>query len=78
MPAPKDVSTLQSFLGSVQFYAKFLPFHFSTNAVPLYKLQRNDVSWKWGSVEAKAFNNLKKFSPPIPYWFTSIVRFLWG
>jgi len=24
MPAPHDVSTLRSFLGSVQFYAKFL------------------------------------------------------
>ena len=33
---------------------------FSTDAAPLYKLLRNDVSWKWGSVEAKAFNKLKE------------------
>ena len=60
MPAPKDVSTLRSFFGSVQFYAKFLPSGFSTNAAPLYKLLKNDISWKWGSVETKAFNKLKE------------------
>ena len=60
MPAPKDVSTLRSFLGSVQFYGKFLPSCFSTDAAPLYKLLRRDVSWKWGPTEAKAFNTLKE------------------
>ena len=40
MPAPHDVSTLRSFLGSVQFYAKFLPPTFASVAEPLYRLTR--------------------------------------
>ena len=60
MPAPKDVSTLRSFLGSVQFYAKFLPPSFSTDAVPLYKLLHKDVLWNWGSDESQAFQKLKE------------------
>ena len=60
MPVPKDVSTLRSFLGSVQFYAKFLPPSFSTDAAPLYKLLQKDVLWKWGSDKSQAFPNLKK------------------
>ena len=61
MPAFKDVSTLQFFLGSVQLYTKFLPSCFSTDDAPFYKLLQNDVFRKWGSVEAKAFNKLKEF-----------------
>ena len=48
------------FFGSVQFYAKFFPSCFSTNVAPFYKLLGNVVFWKWGSVEAKAFNKLKE------------------
>ena len=40
MPALKDVSSLKSFLGSVQFYTKFLPSTYATEAEPLYQLTR--------------------------------------
>ena len=36
MPAPSDVTSLKSFLGSVQFYAKFLLPSYATEAEPLY------------------------------------------
>ena len=61
MPAPKNVPGLRSFLGSVQFYGKFLPPEFSTVAAPLYLLLRNGVEWKWGHEQQSAFDKLKHF-----------------
>ena len=59
MPAPTDVSSLKSFLGSVQFYGKFIP-NLSTIAEPLYKLTKKASTWKWGAEEQSAFDQLKK------------------
>ena len=59
MPPPKDVSTLRSFLGSVQFYSKFIP-NMSTLAAPLTRLTRKDVKWDWSSNEQQAFEGLRK------------------
>ena len=58
--APKDVSSLKSFLGSVQFYAKFLPSTYATEAEPLYQLTQKQVDWLWGPQVKKAFQYLKK------------------
>jgi len=60
MPAPHDVSTLHSFLGSVQFYAKFLPPMFASVAEPLCRLTRKGHWWAWGSEEEAAFRRLKE------------------
>jgi len=60
MPAPHDVSTLRSFLGSVQFYAKFLPPTFASVAEPLYSLTRKGHRLAWGSEEEAAFRRLKE------------------
>ena len=59
MLEPTDVSTLRSFLGSVQFYSKFLPPSFSTTAAPLYRLLRDKVAWKWTELEKSALEELK-------------------
>ena len=58
MPPPKDISSLRAFLGSVQFYGKFLP-HLATEAEPLHHLTKKNVDWKWGKKEEKVFNRLK-------------------
>jgi len=58
MPAPTDVKTLHSFLGSIQFYNKFLP-DLSTIAAPLHQLLKKGEPWHWGSAENTAFNRLK-------------------
>jgi len=60
MPVPHDVSTLRSFLGSVQFYAKFLPPTFASVAEPLWRLTRKGHRWAWGSEEEAAFCRLKE------------------
>nr|KAG5704297.1 hypothetical protein BaRGS_012606 [Batillaria attramentaria] len=58
MPPPTDVSSLKSFLGSVQFYGKFIP-NLATMAEPLYRLTKKASSWKWGEEEQAAFEQLK-------------------
>ena len=60
MPAPHDVFTLRSFLGSVQFHAKFLPPTFASVAEPLYRLTRKGHRWTWGSEKEAAFRRLKE------------------
>ena len=60
MPTPKNISTLKSFLASVQFYSKFLPPYFSEITEPLYKLTRKGQQWKWGEVEATSFKKIKR------------------
>ena len=58
MPPPETVSGLRSFLGSVQFYGKFLP-NLATVTAPLHHLTKKDVPWKWGIEEQAAFQELK-------------------
>jgi transposase InsO family protein len=58
MPPPTDVSSLRSFLGSVQFYSKFLP-NLSTLTEPLIRLTRKDTPWTWGKEQHDAFRQLK-------------------
>ena len=60
IPPPMDVSSLKSFLGSVQFYAKFLPPNLSTIAEPLYSLTKKKVLWEWKEEQQTAFERLKK------------------
>jgi len=59
MPRPKDVPSLKSFLGSVQFYSKFIP-NLSTLTEPLHKLTRRDVPWRWKAEQEAAFEQLKQ------------------
>ena len=58
MPPPKDVPILCSFLGSVQFYSKFIP-NLSSHTEPLTRLTRKDTLWRWGAKEQTEFQELK-------------------
>src|SRR5258706_9184654 len=58
-PTPMKVKEVQSFLGFVNFYWKFI-CDFSDVAHPLYALTRKTQQWVWGSPEQEAFNALKK------------------
>ena len=58
-PVPKDVSQLQSFLGLVNYYAKFLP-NLSSALAPLNQLLQKSRKWSWGSSQAKAFQAAKE------------------
>ena len=58
MPPPESVSGFRSFLGSVQFYGKFLP-NLATVTEPLHRLTKKEVPWKWDREEQAAFQKLK-------------------
>ena len=58
-PAPTNETELKSFLGLVNYYAKFLP-NLATVLAPLYHLLRKDVKWKWKSEQEAAFEEVKK------------------
>ena len=59
MPTPTNVSSLRSFLGSVQFYGKFIS-NLSTLTEPLNKLTRKGVKWEWNKEQDLAFETLKQ------------------
>src|SRR5258708_23963220 len=56
---PMKVKEVQSFLGFVNFYWKFI-HDFSNIACPLYALTHKTQQWVWGSPEQEAFDALKK------------------
>src|SRR5258708_7117381 len=58
-PTPMKVKEVQSFLGFVNFYWKFI-HDFSDITRPLYALTRKTQWWVWGSPKQKAFDALKK------------------
>ena len=55
---PKCRKQVSSFLGLINFLAKFVP-NLSSEAAPLRNLLRKDVEWIWGELEQKTFDNLK-------------------
>ena len=57
--APKDVSGLRSFLGSVGYYRKFIP-NFSKIANPLFQLLKKDVPFVWDKNCQSSFEDLKE------------------
>lgn len=59
MPEPTNLTELRSFLGTVNFYCKFIIGMHRLRA-PLDILLRKDVAWQWTKTEQNAFNQLKK------------------
>ena len=64
-PIPQNPSEVRSFLGSAQFCAKFIP-GFSTISSPLWDLTSTGKSWKWGTKEEEAFEQIKKLLTNAP------------
>ena len=59
MPPLEHVGALRSYMGSVQFYAKFLLPNLSAITEPLNKLTRKGQQWNWGKGEEEDFEGLK-------------------
>ena len=55
-PAPKNVTELQSFLGMINYYGKFL-HNLSTQLHPLHALLKHGAKWDWSQCVTK---HLKK------------------
>jgi transposase InsO family protein len=58
MRQPSNVSELRSFLGTVNFYAKFIP-NLQPRCACLHELTKKAVPWFWSEQCDKAFNDLK-------------------
>ena len=56
---PKNASEVRSFLGLVNFSAKFIP-NLATKAEPLRRLTRKGTEFIWGTEQAEAFAQLKE------------------
>lgn len=56
---PESAAEVRSFLGLVNFSARFLP-NLATTAEPLRKLTRKGVQFTWGAEQQQAFQNLKR------------------
>ena len=65
-PVPTSVKSLQTFLGMVGYYRRFL-YQFATIAAPLTDLLRKDSPFVWTDAQQNAFELLKKAlqNPPI-------------
>ena len=69
-PEPKKVKDIQSFLGFANFYRWFI-FNYSDIVIPLTRLTRKDIPWKFDSSCQDAFNSLKKAftsAPILTHW----------
>src|SRR5258708_5423321 len=62
---PMKVKEVQSFLGFVNFYQKFI-CDFSNIAHPLYALTHKTQWWVWGSPKQEVFDALKKAATSAP------------
>ena len=53
-PTPKNVTEVQSFMGIVNFYYRFI-LEFSHVASPLYHLTKKAEPWQWTEPKEAAF-----------------------
>jgi len=56
---PKNVTQLQSFLGTVGYYRKFIA-NFASIARPLFSLLKKGKEFLWGTKEQESFEELKR------------------
>ena len=54
MEPPTNVSQLRTYIGMVNYMAKFLP-NLSETLIPLTNLTKKDVQWNWSENEQHAF-----------------------
>lgn len=59
MRQPQNISELRSFLGTVNFFGRFIK-NLSSMLSPLYKLLRKSVDWYWCSECDRAFEHVKR------------------
>src|SRR5260370_25312375 len=76
-PQPMKVKDIQSFIGFVNFYQRFI-WNFSKIAHPLHALTQKSKDWSWGTAEQQAFDVLKNIitSAPILAFPSSATRVL--
>lgn len=58
-PAPKKLKQIRAFLGLCNFYRRFIP-DYSKHIRILCELLKKETVWRWGEIEQKAFDGIKK------------------
>ena len=58
-PPPTNLTELRSFLGIMNYYAKFLP-NLATTLTPLYRLLHKNTRWVWTDQQERAFQQAKE------------------
>ena len=58
-PVPKDIKELQSFLGAVNYLARFIP-HLSALQAPLQGLPKKESEFIWSQNHQLCFDNIKE------------------
>src|SRR6266481_3505334 len=69
-PEPHKVRDIQSFLGFVNFYCRFI-YGYSVIAVPLMHLTKKNIPWDWSDKFQTSINTLKKaftMAPVLTHW----------
>uniref|UniRef100_A0A2N9FMN2 RNase H type-1 domain-containing protein n=1 Tax=Fagus sylvatica TaxID=28930 RepID=A0A2N9FMN2_FAGSY len=67
MPAPRTEKEIRSFLGRINYIARFIA-QLTATCEPLFKLLRKDAKIKWTEDCQRAFDKIKEYllNPPIP------------
>ncbi|CAH1452434.1 unnamed protein product [Lactuca virosa] len=63
--SPKNVSELQSFLGLINYYRRFIS-RYSSRATPLTDLLKKKVNWEWTQKSQRTFDDLKNAVTKLP------------
>ena len=56
---PKKIKDLQTFLGMVNYFSNYIPFH-TWIVKPLYNLLKKEQQWEWNETHQGAFDLCKK------------------
>ena len=76
---PKDTSEVRSFMGLVQYSAKFMP-DVASVAKPIQELTRKSTKFVWGAEQQTAFQELKRMitqADTLAYTRSAAERELW-
>jgi hypothetical protein len=57
-PRPSNLSELRSFIGLVNYYARFQQ-NLAHHMAPLYKLLKKGIDFEWSTAQESAFSNIK-------------------
>ena len=70
MPCPTDVASARTFLGMVNYLAKFLP-GLSDETEVLKKLTEKDVKWCWLTTHEEAMAHIQRMisTAPLPAYY---------